>query len=108
MTSLLPSIYLGFRGQFKLCLCTDSGFKQKMATRFMDREVLTCGSPLPGMDTAVRLASFLRDSAKGCVQHTNKGAHFGEHIPHVRMQYPVKGLLLVQADEAGDHILILH
>eukprot|EP00061_Rhincodon_typus_P017781 g46635.t1 len=34
-------------------------------------------------------------------------AHFGEHFLHVGVQYPVKGLLLLQADEAGVHPPVL-
>eukprot|EP00061_Rhincodon_typus_P006235 g26661.t1 len=76
-------------------LRADSRSEQKMATSSVYREALTGWALLPGIVTPLRLASFLLDTAKGCVQHTNKQsdpmadslpeAHFGESAPHERV-----------------------
>eukprot|EP00061_Rhincodon_typus_P017955 g46907.t1 len=48
-----------------------------------------------------------RTSSDPIVDSLHK-AYFGEHIPNVGMWYPVKGLLLVQADESGVQPPLLH
>lgn len=56
--------------------------------------------PLFSTDTCVeQLYPFPDSLPKG---------HFGEHVHHVHVEYPVEDLLLVQAHQAGVYASVLH